>query len=163
VLPQIKDLMTQPDELQALETLKGLCDALDKQGFGGNINIDFSVGTDLKYYSGVVFKGYLEGVPESILSGGQYDKLLRKMGKSSRAIGFAIYLDLLQRLDNSGFDVDSVLLYDAKDESFGLVCVAEDLRKQGSVLVSTALPADRKWKKVYRYCNGEAVLVEDNG
>mgnify|MGYP002517539953 FL=1 len=36
---------------------------------------DFSVSNDLGYYSGVVFQGYLPGIPASVLAGGQYDKL----------------------------------------------------------------------------------------
>ena len=51
---------------------------------------------DMKYYSGVVFKGYLEGIPTGILSGGQYDRLLQNMGRKARAIGFAVYLSMLE-------------------------------------------------------------------
>lgn len=52
---------------------------------------------DLSYYSGIIFQGYVEGIPTKILSGGRYDKLMRKFGKRSGAIGFAVYLDLLDR------------------------------------------------------------------
>ena len=34
-------------------------------------------------------------IPESVLIGGRYDKLMRRMKKKSRAIGFAIYMDTL--------------------------------------------------------------------
>ena len=34
-----------------------------------------------------------EFFPES-----QYDKLMKKMGRRSRAVGFAVYLDMLERL-----------------------------------------------------------------
>ena len=84
-------------EKTALEELKAICAHLTQAGFGGNIRVDFSVGNDMKYYNGVVFKGYLEGIAASILSGGQYDRLARKMGRSSRAIGFAVYVDPLGR------------------------------------------------------------------
>ncbi|MBE7014067.1 MAG: hypothetical protein E7419_02530, partial [Ruminococcaceae bacterium] len=41
---------------------------------------------------------FINGVPEGVLSGGQYDKLMNKMGKKSNAIGFAVYLDVLDRI-----------------------------------------------------------------
>ena len=50
---------------------------------------------DLDYYNGLIFRGYVEGVPSLVLTGGRYDNLMRKMRKESGAIGFAIYLDEL--------------------------------------------------------------------
>ena len=49
------------------------------------INIDFSVVNDITYYNGIVFKGFIEGIPQGVLSGGQYDKLMKKMRKSMGA------------------------------------------------------------------------------
>ena len=63
----------------------------------GNINVDFSVVNDLNYYNGIVFKGFVSGIPTGILSGGQYDNLMGKMGYKSKAIGFAVYLDELEK------------------------------------------------------------------
>ena len=63
-----------------------------------HIRIDFSVVNNLNYYNGIVFRGFVEGIPESILSGGQYDNLMKLMGhKNCKAIGFAVYIDLIER------------------------------------------------------------------
>ena len=62
------------------------------------IQIDFSVTGDMNYYNGIIFKGYISGVPGNVLSGGQYDRLMKKMGRKSNAVGFAVYLDLLERI-----------------------------------------------------------------
>jgi len=165
VLSEIKEQMNTENEAKALEELRQLCQILDAQGFGNTVRIDFSVGSDMKYYSGVVFKGYLAGLPSGILSGGQYDKLLRKMGRSSSAIGFAIYLDMLERLQQpaSGFDIDTVLLYEASADPKQVMLASEEMRKTGSVLAATELPQGRTWQRLYRLVRGEAVLVEDNG
>ena len=165
VLPEIKELLNSENEAKALEALLCLCEILDAQGFGNTVRIDFSVGSDMKYYSGVVFKGYLAGLPSGILSGGQYDKLLRKMGRSSSAIGFAIYLDMLERLQqpSSGFDIDNVLLYEAFADPQQVMLASEALRKTGSVLAAIELPQGRTWQRLYRLERGEAVLIEDNG
>ena len=67
------------------------------QNYREKIKIDYSAVSNLNYYNGLVFRGFIEGVPESILSGGQYDGLMKLMGKkNSRAIGFAVYLDLIR-------------------------------------------------------------------
>ena len=72
------------------------------------IRIDFSVVNSLNYYNGIVFKGFVSGIPTGILSGGQYDNLMAKMGRKSKAIGFAVYLDELTKYSASeqlNFDV----------------------------------------------------------
>ncbi len=75
--------------------------------------IDFSLVNDMNYYDGIIFKGYINGIPDSILSGGRYDKLVSKVGKSAGAIGFAVYLDLLERFEEESteYDVDVLLVY----------------------------------------------------
>ena len=72
-------------------------------GFAGSdiedrIQIDFSATGDLRYYNGIAFKGFISGIPGSVLSGGQYDALMKKMGRRDRAVGFAVFLDMLERL-----------------------------------------------------------------
>ena len=151
VLGEIEELLTSYEERQALSELRSLCGLLET--YGEAVRVDFSVGNDMKYYSGVVFQGYLEGIPESILSGGQYDKLLRKMGRSSSAIGFSISVDLLeQRTKNA--DIDTVLLHDGTADPAELVAAAEEAAKSGTVLVTTQLPADRSWKQIIRFEEG---------
>lgn len=99
----------------ALKALKTLSNMLDKLSCSDKIKFDFSAVSDMNYYNGIVFKGYIAGISQSVLSGGQYDNLLNKMGRKSGAVGFAIYLDLLENLpnENKGFDVDVLLLCDS--------------------------------------------------
>ena len=80
-----------------------------------NIRIDFSLLSDMSYYNGIVFRGYIKGIPDSVLSGGRYDRLMRKMGRTSNAIGFAVYLDRLAGYYTTypkDSCYDTVLLYD---------------------------------------------------
>ena len=61
------------------------------------IRVDFSTVNNLNYYNGIVFRGFIEGISESILSGGQYDSLMALMGhKGAKAVGFAVNLDIVQ-------------------------------------------------------------------
>ena len=113
----------------------------------------------MKYYSGLVFKGYAKGVPDSVLSGGQYDRLLDHMGKNARAIGFALYLDQLDRLaeEEGGWDVDTLLLYADEDPARVLAAVE---RMDGTVLTARARPAQRTWKREARLENGEVRYLD---
>ena len=87
---------------------------LDASPFGDRIRFDFSVVNNMNYYNGFVFKGFIEGIPSGILAGGQYDKMMARMGRKSGAVGFAIYLDQLDHLvpEKNDHDVDILLLYD---------------------------------------------------
>ena len=148
--------LTGESEQAAVAELKALLEMLKERGYEEGVRLDFSVSNDLGYYSGVVFRGYLEGIPESILSGGQYDKLPRKMGRKSRAIGFAVYADLLQERsrEDGAFDVDSLVLHDGTVPLPEVNRAAKAAAKDGSVLVATVPPKGRRWKKMVELKGG---------
>ena len=119
------------------------------------IRLDFSLGNDMKYYSGLVFKGFVPGIPTSVLSGGQYDRLLTHMGKNARAIGFAVYLDQLR--EDEDWDVDTLLLCgDAAPAE--ILAAVEQL--PGTVLALKQEPAARVWKRKAVLENGEVRYFE---
>ena len=61
-------------------------------GCADKVYLDFSIAGETEYYNGVIFKGFVDGIPAGVLSGGRYDKLLHRMKRSSKAVGFAVYL-----------------------------------------------------------------------
>lgn len=143
VLPVLESLCLNPAMDAAVEQLSQICDTLMHQGFS-NVHLDFSIEGDMAYYNGILFRGYIDGIPSSVLSGGQYDELMEKMGKSSGAIGFAINMDLLENYENvqEDYDVDVLLLYgtepaddpNAPDDSDA----PEDMADQGRSKISAA-------------------------
>jgi len=155
-LEQLERLLTTDTERQALEQLKGLWKILDASGFADSVRLDFSVGNNMRYYSGVVFRGYLEGIPASVLSGGQYDKLPQKMGRNAKAIGFAIYLGLLENRnrEEDDFDVDTLIFHDGTADPLTLTVAAEKAAKEGTVLVTRELPKTRNWNQLLRFEKG---------
>ncbi len=100
VLPLLKDFCINEATTNIVKQLTNIIESLISKGVEDKIFIDFSVVNDMKYYNGLAFKGFVEGLPVSIISGGQYDKLMNKMGKKSKAIGFAVYLDEISKLSN---------------------------------------------------------------
>ena len=95
-IAELRSLSVNKETDEALAELEGVYGVLQNLGSSRNVNIDFSIVNDLNYYNGIIFQGFIEGVPSKALSGGRYDELLRKFGKRSGAIGFAVYLDLLE-------------------------------------------------------------------
>ncbi len=87
-------------EREAADSFFEILGKLDETGLCGNINIDLSVFGDVNYYNGVVFNGFVEGSAEPVLSGGQYDRTMEKLGRRSKAIGFAVYLNEIDLSDN---------------------------------------------------------------
>ena len=105
----------------------------------------------MNYYSGIVFKGYINGIPTDVLSGGQYDALMKKLGKSCSAIGFAVYLDLFERFDNveNEYDVDTLIIYDETSTSSGIMRNTELLSGNGkTVLAAKEIPQNFKYKEI---------------
>ena len=82
----------------ALAELRTLCQALDQTDGTANVKLDLSLVNDMEYYNGLVLQGYLAGLPRAVLKGGQYDPLAEQFRPGARAIGFALYLDELDRL-----------------------------------------------------------------
>ncbi len=109
---------------------------------GKELYADFSLVNDMNYYNGIIFKGYIDGIPDSILSGGRYDSLVRKMGKKLGAIGFAVYLDLLERFYKESDEnaVDVLLLYDENVSPAEVARKTKELTSSG--LSVRALSAD---------------------
>ena len=127
----------------AISELTALRDHLKKTPYGSRVRFDFSIINDMSYYGGVVFCGYLDGICECVLSGGQYNKLMKRMGRTSGAIGFALYLDLLEGLTGNtpAYDVDALVLYDTATPAAAVTARVNALRAEGkTVSAQRAIP-----------------------
>ena len=104
VLPKIKRIAEEngcEDEARQLAQAIAVFAGTENEN---RIWIDFSATGDMKYYNGIAFKGFINGIPGSVLSGGQYDTLMKKMGRKDKSIGFAVFLDMLERLTEVNTD-----------------------------------------------------------
>ena len=91
VIQKLNEFKVSEKASKAVDDLVYIVAGLKNNGI--SVSIDFSIVSDMSYYNGLAFKGFVEGVPVSVLSGGQYDALMKKMNKKSQAVGFAVYLD----------------------------------------------------------------------
>ena len=158
----LKKLMTlKGNTAEMLEMLKGtacegdayeLANTVDAvKAMGYKINVDFSVTDDMKYYSGIVFKGFVKGIPTSVLSGGRYDNLMKKMGKNSGAIGFAVYLDCFNALDDLDveYDADVLVLYGDATDAASLIKKVSEISESGRrVITQKQVPQNITYREI---------------
>lgn len=79
--------------------LKALVGALAGLFAEGRASFDFSIINSFDYYTGIIFKGYAEGIAASLVSGGRYDAVLANLGRPGlAACGFALSLERLQEV-----------------------------------------------------------------
>ena len=164
VLPQLKAQLSGTIDTSCIDELSEILDSLNDD-IKNMVRIDFSVVSDTHYYNTIVFKGFINGVPSSVLSGGQYDKLMQKMKRKSGAIGFAIYLDMLERLDDSynEYDVDYVLTYSDNDNVKDINNAVSKLTEKGySVLACKTAPKNIKYKTLLNINDSEVDTCENN-
>lgn len=90
VLDEAEQLVGNREEVQYLRTLY---EALKSKGCSEYVRFDLGLVHQIDYYTGVVFRGYVEGAGAPVLSGGRYDNLVEKFGRHAPAIGFAVDAD----------------------------------------------------------------------
>ena len=78
---------------EALTYLHDLYRELEAAGYGDFLRFDLGLVHQIDYYTGVVFRGYVEGAGDAVLSGGRYDGLVAAFGRNAPATGFAIDVD----------------------------------------------------------------------
>ncbi len=162
-LISLKDAVKDDIAKAEFNEFSDILNILKIRGMDKKIVVDFSSVNGMRYYSGVVFKGYINGIPDSVCSGGQYDKLMRKMNRSSSAIGFAVYLDALERFKDkdTGYDVDTVLI--CSDDISAVIEAAEGLSQMGqTVRVCKNIPENVRYRRVMKLCGKEPVTADEN-
>jgi ATP phosphoribosyltransferase regulatory subunit len=134
--------------------LSATVDFLEKVGLASNVRIDCSLLNEGDYYNGIVFEGYVEGVPMRVLSGGQYDRLLETMNLPARAIGFAVYTDILEKYLEQEREaaIDTVLLYNESDNPSDVFAAVQARIADGErVIAAKEAPQDVPYKNVVRF------------
>ena len=102
VVDRIQALLDEagvPAGSRGVTELRELAAALGPLFEAGRASFDFSIINSFDYYTGIIFKGYAEGVAASLGSGGRYDAVLANLGRPGlAAAGFALSLERLQEV-----------------------------------------------------------------
>lgn len=164
VISELRPIISRK-AVTALDELETIIDILEANGYADRIRLDFSILNDMNYYNGIVFRGYINGIPSGVLAGGQYDRLMQKMGRKSRAIGFALYLDLLERLadETAEYDFDTLILYDAECDMKTLSKIIREMAGSGcTVLAQKATPERLRFRNIVRFTERGLEDVENH-
>ena len=164
VLPKLRIMADKIGAETEFAEFESIISSLEPE-LQSKLRIDFSVAGDINYYNGIIFKGFIDKIPESVLSGGRYDSLMQSMARKSKAIGFAVYIDMLEALNRkeNKFDYDAVLLYSDKDSITVVKDAVQKLTKEfGSVFTAKKLPEKASFEKLFRIEEGEVIVIEDN-
>lgn len=78
---------------ERLKELKALYDSICEICPADRIRVDLGLVHKKNYYTGILFRGYVQGYGRPVLSGGRYDKLLGDFGREAAAIGFAVNVE----------------------------------------------------------------------
>lgn len=164
ILPRLKAMTEQIGAQAEFSEFESVVSSLDEE-LQSKLRIDFSVVSDINYYNGIVFKGFIDKIPDSVLSGGRYDSLMQSMSRKSKAIGFAVYIDMLERFNvkEREFDYAAVLLYSENDGISTVKNAAQKLiNEYGCVFTAKKLPEKATYGKLFELQNGEVILIENN-
>ena len=135
ILKKLKSLIINKKMQKSYEELKSLSFVFELYNNFDKILLDFSIESQLGYYNGIIFKGYIKESNDIILSGGRYDKLLNKFNSNKNAIGFAIYMDKLYEKNKTSDFIDILILYKSGDENILLNEVRKFMDKNKKVRV----------------------------
>lgn len=127
------------EELKAnLEYLENLYSELDILGYGNKVTFDLGMVPRLNYYTGIIFRGYGEGVGNTVLRGGRYDNLITIGEEYIPAIGFS--LDINSVIENvkisekiNTIDKSCKIYYSSKYR-IEAIRKSEQLRQEGKIV-----------------------------
>jgi ATP phosphoribosyltransferase regulatory subunit len=131
VIEEAKKLAFNKEILNSVLYLEELYYMLKKLGYEKFISIDMAMVQRLDYYTGIIFKGYVNGIGSFVLTGGRYDKLTESFGRTMPAIGFSIKVDLLVDYCNYEEENDSLEIVVEEENIIDSIKKAIDLTKSG--------------------------------
>ncbi len=148
VLETAKQYVMNPMMADALDNLTAIVDAVDAYGYSDHIILDLGFANALNYYTGIVFKGYVNHFGKPLFQGGRYDQLVGKFGKGKPACGFGMNIDNLIEVMNMYETkekvkccTDYLILYTGnwREQAIGL---SQSLRDKGYVVETEDFEGD---------------------
>ena len=95
ILWRARQIITNERSVAALDHLEGLWRVIERLGLSDSFDIDLGDVSELDYYTGLIFKVFIQGAGARVGRGGRYDRLIGNFGSSEPAIGFILDLDAL--------------------------------------------------------------------
>ncbi|ASW43797.1 ATP phosphoribosyltransferase regulatory subunit [Clostridium isatidis] len=137
-----KELLDKYEEISftskmkaSVKYLKSLYGKLEKLGYESCVSFDLGIIPRLNYYTGIIFRGFIQGSGNFVLSGGRYDELMKDFGQDLKAIGFSINIDeLIQLMDISKYYKEGYKILFNEAKEIEALNKSIELRKKGYIV-----------------------------
>lgn len=157
VFEKAEKIFTDSSLSAVLEEIKQAYGYLCALGFKDKVTVDFGLVNKENYYTGLLFRGYIQGCGMPVLSGGRYDALIGDFGASHPATGFAVNINavaevLLNKNRTSLTEASEVLVYaeaDSLEQGF-VYCrrlIARGIRAENSLHASLEEAKEYAYRK----------------
>jgi ATP phosphoribosyltransferase regulatory subunit len=138
ILDEAKKLAFNDDIKENLDYLEELYSQLESLGYGENVTFDLGMVPRLNYYTGIIFRGYGEGVGNTLLRGGRYDNLIKSSNDYVPAIGFSIDVNsVIENVKQNGAineNQNLCKIYYNLENRIEAIKKSEELRSQGYIV-----------------------------
>ncbi len=136
ILDEALALYSGHEAKAAIEYIRRIFNSLKELGLDKKIDIDLSLVHRNNYYTGIVFRGYIEGSGLIALSGGRYDNLIGEFGKDMPATGFGVDINalskaMLKRGDVEKIPAPEILIFSEEGFEAKGIAYAKELRAKG--------------------------------
>ena len=145
ILPMAKACAINDRMRKAIENCEQVYQILADYGYQKYIIFDLGFTNPLNYYTGIIFKGYVDNFGKAILQGGRYDQLTQNFGTYKPACGFGVNINYLVDIVSMSKSIDSVacytdylILYEIEDRRYAFE-IAEKLRTKGYIVETDIL------------------------
>lgn len=141
-----------------LSGLRSTYEALCSMGYSDRIKVDLGLAHKKNYYTGILFRGYVEGYGLPVLSGGRYDDLLGDFGRNAAAVGFAVNVEaaakvFLRNTEGSLAKPADVLVFGERGSELAALRHCSELIESG-VTVFNSIFADAEEAAQYAKAHG---------
>ncbi len=166
VIEKAKEIELDQNGKNALEYLKELYLQLEKMGLQNKVIIDLSLVNRTNYYTGIIFKGYLQGSGIPVVSGGRYDSLTAEFGKAMPSTGFGIETGDLAAVMISRGEVEAeatpqLIIWGDENNITAALEYSKKLRQEGKLFVMSDFDTAEETLSYAKEMNiPKAVIIE---
>jgi ATP phosphoribosyltransferase regulatory subunit len=122
----------------------------------------------MHYYTGIIFKGYIQDYGKTILSGGRYDQLIKSDGRGLPAVGFGLNVDKLMEvfemfnLKEKPCYTDFLVLYKEENRKRAFE-MAKNLREKGFIVETDGCRENAKEQIYHAAARNIKEIIEIKG
>lgn len=168
VIEKAKELTKNAKALEALKNIEAIYNILQNMGLSQYFSVDLGMVHHIDYYTGIIFRAYIEGAGNFVLYGGRYDSLIQKFGPNIPATGFAINVDsIVENIKKQGFNenrlsVEYLIYFDTDLFEKANALAEEIINKGGTCELALLEGKNENIKYAQQKKIKQVIILEDN-